>query len=110
MKEFLLNLNTRDAYLVNDQQIHSFRLQDPVVAGEDEQIMAHIHHASIPNSFYNIDSRNNSFTLSETVSSVTSTRTVQITPGNYSTKTLAAELAVKMSTVQLAGGAREQRD
>lgn len=98
MREYLIAVNSKDAYQVRSDFIHSFLLKEPLVCQVDEDLFAHIHHASIPNSFYNIQSGENTFSISETLSGTTTQRDLSITPGNYTASSLRSELTLKLNS------------
>lgn len=94
-RDLLLNLNSRDADTVSSHFVHHFKLSNPLFARSDEELFTHIHHASIPNSFYNI--KDTSFTLAETISGSTSSRSINIPGANYTSKTLGETLTTVLS-------------
>ena len=96
MREYLLAVNSKDAYQVSGST-HSFLLKEPLVCQQNEELFAHIHHASIPNSFYNVQSGENAFTITETVSGTTTQRNLSITPANYTAATLRNEVALQLN-------------
>lgn len=84
----LLNLRSNDMTSIDDDGRYRFTLDTPIVAPANHSIEVSLMHAEIPNSFPNINTHNNVLSLSETVSSTTTNRSLTIPLGNYTSSTL----------------------
>lgn len=80
-------LRSSDAEVL-DSTTYVFKLVTPLVARPDEILSVSVEQANIPNTFYNITSRNNAIEITETVSGTQTARVVSIDPGNYDALTL----------------------
>ena len=91
-------LRSSDATYDASTKEYTYQFETPLVCNPDEQLTVELYSAAIPNSFYNIEAGRNSFDVTETLSGTTTTRTVNVTPGNYTVTTLRLELLSKLNS------------
>jgi hypothetical protein len=95
-RSVLLYVKTRQLgpsnFLSNDVNTNlRIQLDNPISCNSGETMILSLYSLSMPNTFYNVDSRQNSFTLNGI--------TYSITPGNYNSRTLLQAIDARIESI-----------
>jgi hypothetical protein len=84
MREYIIHINSKDCVQVNNQTENIvFNLREPLSAEYDEEIYVELLTATIPVSFYSVNSTNSWLDIEEDNNGILSSFSVQIDQGNY---------------------------
>lgn len=85
-------------YYNKEKTSFEFQLENSISVTNNESIVYSLVNAYIPYSFYSLNDNNNYLDVSETINNLTTTRSIQIQPGNYSAYELSRVLMGLLNT------------